>query len=47
MKSTAMRKLTIFSAVLSLFLLVPASITWAQTHRSRFSLSVYIEIIRS
>ena len=31
MKSTAMRKTRIFSAVLSLFLLVPASIIWAQT----------------
>ena len=32
MKSTAMRKLRLFSAVLSLFLLVPASIIWAQNH---------------
>lgn len=31
MKSTAMRKSTFFSVVLSLFLLLPASITWAQT----------------
>ena len=30
MKSTVMRKLPLFSAVLCLFLLVPASITWAQ-----------------
>ena len=35
MKSTAMRKLPLFSALLSLFLLVPASITRAQTITSQ------------
>ena len=34
MKSTAMRKTIFFSAVLSLFLLVPASITWAQVTKT-------------
>ncbi len=37
-----MRKLTIFSAVLSLFLLVPASIIWAQTISSQKGLTTAV-----
>ena len=39
MKSAAMRKINLFSAVLSLFLLVSASITWAQTITSQKGLT--------
>ena len=38
-KSAAMRKSNLFSAVLTLFLLVPASITWAQTISSQKGLT--------
>ena len=42
MKSTVMRKTIIFSAVLSLFLLVPASITWAQKISSEKGLTTAV-----
>jgi hypothetical protein len=41
-KSTAMRKINQFSAVLSLFLLVPASIIWAQTISSQKGLTTAV-----
>jgi len=42
MQSTAMRKSKTFSAVLTLFLLVPASITWAQTITTQKGLTTAI-----